>query len=160
MISDLVVAAARLGGVLPHVRFFETTPEFYRAMEPFRSLTIYDVGAGVGHIARGLADNAHDVVAIDIADRDGACFDVTIANGATYPYQPGSVVLLARPCHGWFVDAVVEHAARCDVRAVVYISKPKNAAGDLGRFRRRFRSDLHFRGRDGERFYLWDRRPR
>lgn len=129
-------------------------------MEAYRGLTIYDVGAGQGHVAEALRARGHEIIAIDISERDGARL-VFIANGVTEPYEAGSVVMLCRPCHGWFAEAVVKQAARCRAAHVLYVGKPKNRRADLGRYSRLFRVVKGLvAGQAGESMAVWNRREK
>ncbi len=47
-------------------------------------------------------------------------------------YPEDCVILLARPCHGHFVEGVLRRAGRCNVRVVLYVGLDKNVATDLG----------------------------
>lgn len=141
-----------VGGLeLPAVRFFRPTPTFFTAMEAFRCLTIYDVGAGVGHVAASLAARAFDVVAFDLNDRDERACKVRRGNGATFPYETGSVVMLCRPCHGPFASLVAERAEVRGAAWFLYVGLPRNRTRDLGA--RKFRSITPGVGLDGERLY-------
>lgn len=141
------------GGILPGLKFFRPTPAFFTHMAEYRGRTIYDVGCGMGHVTEALLKRGHGVLPIDVFFREGAVMLPEIADGTAYPYVTRSVVLLARPCHGWFVEPVIEQAVACGVHAVLYVSKARNAEGDLGQFRRRFRRILGSVGRDGETLY-------
>lgn len=154
---DSIMATLPLGGDLPDLRFFDPTPGFLSAMECFRGLPIYDVGCGCGHVAEALRARDLTCFGIDVSVRPSQ-HAVVIANGVAFNYAPGGVVLLCRPCHGPFVEAVVRRAVRRQARAVVYVGLPKNKRGDLGAFARRFRLAATGVGKEGERMYLLDLR--
>jgi len=147
--STIAGLMAPPSGRLAELRFFKPKPRFFAEMRSFLNLQLYDVGAGVGHVASLLRADDHRVIAIDIAERDGQ-YGVVLANGASYPYEPDSVVLLARPCHGVFPSLVVEHAKDRGVAWAVYVRHPRNRKADVGMFWLVAR-DV---GEDGESMYV------
>lgn len=153
MISDLI-RLTPMGGTLPSVRFFEPTPAFVRFMSTsFAGRPIYDVGAGCGHVARALRDVKLEVIALDVNHREDSCFPVMISNGVTHPYASDSVVLLARPCHGLFAEAVARQAIKCGVSDVIYVGFGKNVARDLGPLRTGFKAQRFKAGQANERVF-------
>ncbi len=147
-----------LGMELPSLKFFEPTPAFFGCMHKLKHLSVYDVGAGCGHVGQALREQGLDVTALDTCRRE-AQVGVLIDDGTTYDYPKDCVVMLCRPCHGYFPNGVLERAVECDVRVVVYVGKPKNASADLGRFRKMFRRTAQRVGKEQEGFYCWIRRP-
>lgn len=146
-----------LGGTLPSVKFFEPTSRFLMWMEKtFKTKTIYDVGAGCGQVSRALAERGLGVVAIDINRREcNESFPVVIADGESYEYRPGSVVMLCRPCHGSFVTQVVSHAIYRGAATVLYVGLRKNFADDLGARLSQFKRALTGAGLEGEDVLRW-----
>lgn len=143
---------------MPASRFFEPRESFlgYVKMIAKHAVCVYDVGAGQGHVAEALIEVGVAVVALDIAPRDGRGeIPVVHANGATYPYARGSVVMLCRPSHGPFASAVVDQAIRCGASAVLYVGLPKNRRADLDDFARRFKLELSRAGKDDERAWRY-----
>jgi SAM-dependent methyltransferase len=122
-----------------------------------RARLIYDVGAGVGHVAKALWAAGLSVVAIDLNRRARQEYAMLEDDGLTFGYLPGSIVMLCRPCHGpsAFTEGVVDRAVNCGASNVLYVGKPKNVTDDLGKFRRRFRVVLRNAGKEGESVYLW-----
>lgn len=154
---DDALAALPVGGELGDARFFEPRPEFLAAMECFRGLMIYDACCGCGHVAEALRARGHLCLGIDICQRPSQQ-SVLLENAVTFDYEPGSVVLLCRPCHGPVPSAVVRRAVACGARAVVYVGFPKNRASDLGALAWRFRVAANRVGLQEERMYLLDLR--
>ena len=56
---------------------------------------------------------------------------MVIADGASFPYPPGSVVMMCRPCHGDFCMNVLEQAIRCGCSHFLYVGKEENVEVDL-----------------------------
>jgi hypothetical protein len=145
----------RRGGTLPPIRFFVPKPDFITHIAAsYGGRLLYEIGAGVGHVSRALADAGLNVSAIDLYHRDEAQFSVTIADATTFQYNHGSVVLICRPSHEGFVEKAISTALICGVREILYVGLRKNVAADLGRFRRSFRSVLRDIGAAGENLYV------
>jgi len=147
-----------LGGTLPSVKFFQPRPKFTKWMlEYFGRKQIYDCGCGVGHVARALSNAGMKVSAIDANYRDAEEFEVEIADATRYAYPSGSVVLLARPCHGFFAEGVIEQALIRGVSAIVYVGKGKNVRNDLADNYGNFKKELTEAGADREG--VWVMKP-
>jgi len=144
-------ALAPMGFTMGEFRWFKPTQAFFDHMEQFQGRSIYDVGAGQGHVTRALLYLGHQARALDLCYRDGQCVDIMIANGVLYRYPPGSVVLLCRPCHGPFVESVVERARECGCD-VLYVGLERNGEGDLGDIRAEVVAEDV--GEDGESIWL------
>lgn len=144
-----------LGGTLPYVKFFEPKPKFAKWMtKTFGRKQIYDCGCGVGHVAKCLRDAGMKVTAIDANYRDASAVEVEIADATTYAYPSGSVVMLARPCHGFFSEGVIEQALIRGVAAIVYVGKAKNVRDDLGDNYRNFKKEMDFAGKEREGVWI------
>lgn len=154
MLTEFVRAMRAGDFTLASVAFFRPRPVFFEQMKAFRGLHLYDVGAGLGHVADGLAAHGHEVTALDLYIREQGSRFVELANGATYAYEPGGVVLICRPCHGPFTEAVIEQALACNVAWLVYVGLPKNREYDLGRYNRLFRRAVRRVGAQGESLYV------
>jgi hypothetical protein len=141
-----------LGGSLPCLKFFEPKPRFIRWMKrSYPGSLIYDVGAGLGHVAQVLSEQGLRALALDLNYRESQeNFPVVIADGESYQYQPNSIVMLCRPCHGQFVEEVASQAIRCNVAVVMYVGLDRNIEIDLGIHQDGFKLSLSGAGRDGE----------
>jgi len=146
----------RRGGTLPPIRFFVPKPDFITHIAAsYGGRLLYEIGAGVGHVSRALADAGLNVSAIDLYHRDEAQFSVIIADATTFQYNHGSVILICRPSHDeGFVEKAIDTALTCGVSEILYVGLRKNVAVDLGRFRRSFRSVLRDIGAAGENLYV------
>lgn len=150
-----------LGGSLPSVKFFEPNPRFMRWMKRNCSNSIvYDVGAGIGHVAKALTAQNLKVLALDLNYRDfsGDDFPILIADGEAHQYQPRSIVMLCRPCHGAFVEEVVAQARRCRVSAILYVGLKKNVEVDLGIYWKDFKLRISDVGLEKESIWSWSRK--
>jgi hypothetical protein len=115
---------------------------------------LYDVGAGAGQVSRFLRDAGYFPIALDTAARERSDYKVLMADGASYLYQPGSVVMICRPCHGPFVEFTIGQALKRKAACVVYVGLKKNVAEDLGRYRRQFKAVATGVGDDGENVWI------
>lgn len=146
-----------LGRSLPALKFFEPKPRFLAWMKrEYPETLIYDVGAGCGHVAEALQKKGLLVLGLDIHERGGTegC-PVLIADGETYSYEAGSVVMLCRPCHGEFAERVVERAITCKASTILYVGLEKNVKMDLGRYAKKFKLSLKDAGLEGEKIWTW-----
>jgi hypothetical protein len=147
---------------LSDTKFFLPNSKFGAFMSAqFDGRLIYDVGAGVGHVAKELTERGLKVIAIDIIRRQDTEFNVEMVPGSACGYRRGSVVMLCRPCHGSFIEMVFRQAVMCKAGTLVYVGKQSNVAGDLGGWRYRgknpariqFKKMLSNAGKDGE--HVW-----
>ena len=144
-----------LGGMLPPFTFFHPTSKFIGHMAAnYNGRLIYDIGAGVGHVSRALADAGLAVEALDLYHRDEEEFPITFADATTHEFVPGSVVMFCRPSHDGYVAQTITTALTCKVAEIIYVGLPKNTAADLGRYRPAFRRRLRGIGRLGENLYV------
>lgn len=144
------------GGTLPAMRFFMPKAKFVRHMAAdYRGRLLYDVGAGVGHVARALADSGLDVTALDLYRRKEEQFPITIADVTSYAYKPGSVLMFCRPSHEGLVEKTIGTALQCGIREFVYIGLQKNRRQDLGAYSRSFRKLLSDVGKQNEYLCRW-----
>lgn len=142
------------GGTLPAMRFFLPKAKFVRYMTAnYRGKLLYDVGAGVGHVARALADEGLDVTALDLYHREEEQFPITIADVTAYTYKAESVLMFCRPSHEGFVEKTIGAALKQDVREILYIGLSRNLPHDLRVYRRRFQRVLCRVGVRGEDLY-------
>ncbi len=143
------------GLCLPAISFFRPLPKYFKWMGKRydNDQIIYDVGAGNGHTAAKLAVNGHKAHAIDLHHRDDG-LQVEIANGASYDYESGSVVMVCRPCHGIFVECVIERAWECGVKEILYVGLRKNVRDDLGPYIDDSQLVAGVFGQDGERIWI------
>jgi len=121
-------------------KYFHPTPQFIRWMlEHHGSKLIYDVGSGMGHVAKALAKVGMQVTAIDLEPRAHSEFPVIEADSTAYSFEEGSVVMLCRPCHeDGFVRETILNALNKGVRAIVYVGLQRNVRHDLGGYYREF----------------------
>ena len=146
-----------VGTPLGVVRFFEPTEDFVTYMRNFAEGTpIFDVGAGAGHVTKKLADAGLKVAAIDMHEHAKAVTHVHMADGTDFPYTPNSVVMLCRPCHGAFVEQVIEQATKCGVSVILYVGLERNVEEDLGDSYRRFKVVATEVGKEGESIWRMD----
>ena len=122
-------------GTLPSHKFFEPTKTFVSVMgKKFGKRLIYDVGAGMGHVANALSKSKKfkNVVALDMNARIGAEFKIKMVDATSYGFSPLGVVMFCRPCHGLFVNDAIDNALECGVKDIVYVGLEKNVSDDLG----------------------------
>ena len=146
-----------LGRSLPAIKFFEPKPKFLAWMKrEYPEALIYDVGAGCGHVAEALRKKGLKVLGLDIHEREGETGSrVLVADGETYSYEAGSVVMVCRPCHGEFMERVIERAILCKASAILYVGLEKNVEIDLGRHMAKFTMALPGAGLEDEKVWTW-----
>lgn len=143
---------------LPFMQFFKPMQGFVEWFKAsFGRETVYDAGAGTGHVAKALADaNAcYKVEAIDANARMGSVFKVQIKDATEYRFMSDSVVLICRPCHDEFCQAVVQNALFHRASAVVYVGLDKNVKKDLGDYAGYFSREKAGVGEGGECAWVW-----
>ncbi len=145
-----------LGGSLSCLTFFEPTKKFLRWMKrSYPDPIIYDVGAGLGHVAKALRKSGLKALAIDLNYRETeGTLQVVIADGESYRYRQDSIVMICRPCHGQFTEQVIEQASRCKVATTLYIGLERNVQNDLGVFLPKFNLVLSGAGKGGESVWV------
>lgn len=124
------ISSAMMHG-MPCSVFFQPTDEFIHDIcEKAGKRRVIDVGTGTGMFARKLIDAGLNVVPIDIVAYENTIPELQICDGTTFPYEPGDLVVIARPCRGeWIEDTIaVANSAGAEV---IYISKPTNLPLDV-----------------------------
>lgn len=146
-----------VGGTLANAQWFKPKSVFVDWFTKTfkKAWNVYEVGCGMGHTAKALADAGMEVIAIDANHRPGSVIKVKIDDATKFDYRMDPVVLICRPCHGAFCEAVIQRAVFCRSEAVVYVGLQKNVAGDLGKFRKFFSRELTNAGADKEAVYVW-----
>ena len=121
-------------------KYFHPTAVFVKWMQArFEGRLIYDVGSGMGHVGKALAEAGLHVTAIDVAPRDQSNFPVIQGDGTTYPFEKNAVAMLCRPSHDErFVRKTILRALNCGVRRVIYVGFQRNVRHDLGGYYREF----------------------
>lgn len=120
-----------MGVTIPNRVFFKplpTFPDFIKQHYP--GMPVVDVGAGVGRMSRVLASAGIKVLAIDIFTRDNPEFHVHVMDATSMLFPPMALPILARPCHGLFVEAVITHILN-QVPVMLYIGLERNFEIDL-----------------------------
>src|SRR5262249_47662439 len=120
------------------------------------SRRVYDVGAGAGHVTKALLEAGIVTVALDIHRHMQPEHSVLIANGATYDYENGNIVMLCRPGHGPFTSDVIERALKCGVCKVLYVGLERNAVADLDEYMPQFKKAVPTAGEEGEWVWVLD----
>lgn len=124
--------AGMMGALLPSIKFFEPVPAFFEYLDrDFPGLPIIDVGAGMGQLAKALDDRGRKVFAIDLCERENTEYPVYIGDALIFPYPQNCLPIIARPCHGLWLEHAIDRALEC-VPVVLYVGLRKNIEGDLG----------------------------
>ncbi len=146
-----------VGGTLADAQWFKSRKTFVKwfAKTFKKAWNVYEAGCGMAHTAKALSESGMNITAIDANRRPGAVARFEIADATEFDYHSESVVLVCRPCHGPFCEAVIQRAIVCRSEAVVYVGLAKNVAGDLGKFRKFFSRELTNAGNDKEVVYVW-----
>ena len=139
---------------LPVIKFFEPNAKFFELMNKYPDdLTIYDVGAGVGHVSKELQEKGKQVVALDMFPRDYSYFPVTIADAERYYYDMNSILMFCRPCHGYFVENSINRSVMFGVKQIIYVGLYKNVEDDLGIYYEIAIEKANNVGKDNESFW-------
>jgi hypothetical protein len=140
-----------MGMTMGSTKFFLPTQLFYKWMKKnYGSRRVYSVGAGAGHGVKGLNMAGVETIGLDIFQHSKQEYPVLIADGTAYGYDEGSVVYVARPCHGNFFTDVVERALECKVHAILYVGLERNIEEDFGDYYDQFKKETVGVGEDGE----------
>jgi hypothetical protein len=154
MVGSILETMPVFANSLPGLKFFEPLDGILDWIaESYREMEIYDIGAGMGHVAAGLASAGANVKAIDVILRDNAEFPIIHENALRYRFPSNSILMFCRPCHGFFVTETINWGLKCGVRDFIYIGLSRNVNDDLGRFRRQFKLAARKVGRDNESMY-------
>jgi hypothetical protein len=142
---------------LPSQTFFNPSSKFLTYMKThFKNWKIYDVGSGMGHVTKALRKaGCKNTKALDINTREHAAIEPEFGDGTTYPFKAGSVVMLCRPCHGYFPGAVIANAIECRAGAIIYVGLVKNVKDDLGVYYRKFKRVLTNVGEEKENLWVY-----
>ncbi len=161
MIIDRALAAElrkmSMGTTLGFSKFFELNEKFVAYMkQEFDKKLIYDVGAGAGHVTDILRDKGMKVIGIDVHVHQAPEIEVLIADGTVFQYEPKSVVMVCRPCHGMFAEHVIDRAIECKASTVLYVGLHRNVADDLDKYLPKFKEVAKKVGNDGESIWRMD----
>ena len=122
-----------------HRVFFHPTAHFIRWIKGHHGKKhIYEVGAGVGHVAKLLAKAGLHVTAIDLAPRAESEFPVVQGDSTEYQFEKDSVAMFCRPLHSGFVEKTLTKAIQSDVSHILYVGLTKNLQNDLGSIHDKF----------------------
>lgn len=120
-----------MGQTISAIKFFKPKAKFINWIKKTHPINlVYDVGAGCGHVTKKLIKAGINAIALDIMHRDPSDYPVTIADAAIYEYSKRSVVLLCRPCHGYFIEHTFRQALSRNC-IVYYVGKSSNVEDDL-----------------------------
>ena len=117
---------------LPPSVFFVPTDDFLvQLMERGAGRRIIDAGAGTGRLSRQLREAGYvQVAAIDIIRRSHSETEVERVDAVSFPYRPGDLVVLARPCHGEWIEKTVRAATDAGAE-VICIGRPSRIHDDF-----------------------------
>ena len=138
---------------LPPITFFRPTLAFFEYLDArWRGKPVIDVGAGTGHMTKLLRERGWDVLPIDPFERDGQECHVMPIDAVGFDYPPQSLPIMARPCHGIWVDYAIRKAME-SVPVMLYVGLRKNFDTDLGGLDQDFdlSTEKFKAGQDGER---------
>jgi hypothetical protein len=146
-----------VGGKLPNAQWFKPNKVFtsWFVNRFKKAWHVYEAGCGMGHTTKALRDVGMEVTGVDANRRPGSVVRVEIADATDFDYRTDPTVLICRPCHGPFCEAVIQRAIACRSEAIVYVGIEKNVRGDLGKFWRFFSRELENAGEDKEVVYVW-----
>ncbi len=142
---------------LPAMQFFRPKPgfaEWFKKMKDY-AYNVYECGAGMGHASKLLADAGMNVTALDANARAGSVFKVKLDDATDFDFSSDSAVLICRPCHGDFCQAVIQNALFRRAAVIVYVGLEKNVDNDLGKYRSYFSVGRALVGEDGEDAWVW-----
>lgn len=132
LMSLLTMNAAELCGPLPAMTFFRPKENFFKYLSLHHpDKPIIDVGAGTGELSKALAARGRKVLAIDPFERDGQVWQVVPFDATTFNYPAHSLPIMARPCHGFWVESAICQALKT-VPEMLYVGLSKNFKKDLG----------------------------
>jgi hypothetical protein len=145
----------RMGSFLgSSLTFFQPTPAFYEALEPFKEKSIVDAGAGMGHVSKEGCKRGFRMLPIDIMPREGQWDAVMPVDAESMHYSEGQWLLVCRPDHsGWAYDTM-EQALRAGA-GVFYAGLERNFDCDLGDYLGRETKRWDNVGEDGETLFLF-----
>ena len=138
------------------LQFFKPKDRFLKWMrKEYAGQRVYDVGAGTGHVSETLRRVGVNAIPMDLGFGDNP--EVFLADGTSFPYEPDSVVMLCRPCHGGFPLLTIMQAQRRGVATILYVGLERNRLIDLDVEARKFKRVLTDVGDEGENVWRYTR---
>jgi len=118
--------------LLPPTKWFMPTSGFlaWFASEA-RGRAVIDCGAGNCLLGRLGASYGLRVLSVDIIPREGQPKEIMRLPAETFPFSPGMVAFIARPCRGDWIRATIDHAMARRADAVYYVGLQRWNADDL-----------------------------
>lgn len=157
LLAGMMLEKAIQGRPLPAMVFFKPTQEFLDFVYYFEGehRGIVEIGAGNGHLSKILAERGLKVLAIDIIERENSEFPVVLLDATTMSYSPLMLPIVARPCHGEWVELAIRKAFAGGVKNFIYVGLEKNFETDLPDSMGFNRRVYDFKaGQDGEKVVL------
>lgn len=137
---------------LPDQTFFSPTPGFWTWLEQqewLRWQKFWDIGAGMGHFTEAMVKSGRECIGVDLHTRPSQSALVRIEDATQLNYDQDDCLIIARPCHGGFVENVLRHAA--GQAEVLYIGLERNIDIDLDGWHHELL--IEDAGEDGEAVY-------
>lgn len=119
--------------MLPDSIFFKPKEQFIHELAAFIKAEDWDVvdcGAGVGLLSKLLIESGIKCCPIDIFPRENPLTEVHQIDALNFPFAAGMLAIIARPCHGDWVQDVILKAVENGAQAM-YIGLKKNFKHDI-----------------------------
>ncbi len=115
---------------LPPQDFFIPTNDFLDFFcDKYKNEIIVECGCGSGLLAKKLLNRGIRIITIDLFERDGFVPDF-LMDATTFNFPVGSIVILARPSHGWWIEQLIDNAIKLNC-IVLYIGLQRNLEDDI-----------------------------
>jgi len=138
---------------IPNQIFFDPCPAFISWLKEYsKGRCVFDAGAGTGRLGSLLKNAGISSLSFDTTERDSAEIEVYKIDATKMEYQDGGLVILARPCHGEWIEKTIERACESGCE-VLYIGLEHNCEFDLSGVNPDFKKEvliIEETGRDKE----------
>jgi hypothetical protein len=136
--------------ILPNNIFFSPNENFLDwAKENLRGKTIIECGAGTGHLSKKLQSIDLSVLPIDMCDREETETTVIKKNAETFDYPENSIVIMARPNRGDWINNTINKALTT-ASYLLYIGLKEHVEEDILSLPFEIETILENAGKDNE----------
>jgi hypothetical protein len=157
LLTDLSVQAflRMRSQVLPAIRFFTATENFWKSMFVFKNSFVFECGSGCGDTSREANERGFRFAPVDMYKRDDQYEKTYISPAQILPFEEGKVYMMCRPDHSGWVYTVIEKALAAGAVAI-YVGLESNFENDVGELKKHVCEKCENVGEDGESMWFFE----